>query len=90
MHFVFRVIEETRASYLAVYASPEAMYPWGADLYLYRPLLQQGPRSGSHSRRRRSSSWCFLERPWPGGMVIGSGAFPWWRGDLAAGSRLSS
>ena len=37
MHLVFRVIEETRASYLAVYASPEAMYPWGADLYLYRP-----------------------------------------------------
>ena len=42
--------------------------------------------SGSRSRRQGPSSWCCLERPWPGGMEIDSGVFPWWRGGSTAGS----
>ena len=37
IHFVLRWMWATRASYLAVYASPDAMYPCGAERYRYLP-----------------------------------------------------
>ena len=37
MHFVLFFTSDTRLSYLAVWASPEAMYPWGAEWYRYLP-----------------------------------------------------